>query len=310
VKNAVPRWTSGKLRGADRRRAAPPSGEGRAAGSPSSFPTTEPPTHAAAHRWEIGRRLDRGSPITSPVPRRSTAVSPARHPRRLWCARAGACHRLLQHRHAENRREVVAAWTNPNLNPVAARADGGSDCLQTPVGNVDPAAIRAAAVKLTPGSCADGPASCHRIGARPACVSYEINGSFSSSGARGVRTRQITRVMIASETRSPPDDADISPRRHPEMQSSPRSATLKARLAVVQQQRGETMAPGDCLRSARGMAREGSRKDTQGTRPGGSGRVLHRSVFGIRGGPRVWLKEQGAELTCAGGPPSASAGTA
>src|SRR3954454_15674525 len=87
-------------------------------------------------------------------------------------------------------------------------------------------------------------------------VSYVINGSILEIRGEGeYGTGEITRVLIAAKhdpRRSTPTYLLIDIR---ESESSPSIADMQARLAVVQQQLGESMAPTIAF-VVRGMGRE------------------------------------------------------
>lgn len=124
-------------------------------------------------------------------------------------------------------------------------------------------------------------------------VSYVINGSILEVRGEGeYGTGEITRVLIAARNdprRPTPTYLLVDIR---ESESSPSIGDVQARLAVVQQQLGETMAPVVAF-VARGVARERLADIYQArAREGESG--FRIEVFPDPEAARAWLKEQGA----------------
>ncbi len=124
-------------------------------------------------------------------------------------------------------------------------------------------------------------------------VSYVINGSILEIRGEGeYGTGEITRVLIAAKgdpRRTTPTYLLVDIR---ESESSPSIGDVQARLAVVQQQLGETMAPAVAF-VARGVARERLANIYQArAREGGAGFLIE--VFPDPETARAWLKEQGA----------------
>ena len=124
-------------------------------------------------------------------------------------------------------------------------------------------------------------------------VSYVINGSILEVRGEGeYGTGEITRVLIAARNdprRTTPTYLLIDIR---ESESSPTVGDVQARLAVVQQQLGETMAPAIAF-VVRGVARERLANIYQ-ARVGEGGGNFRIEVFTDPVAARVWLKEQGA----------------
>jgi hypothetical protein len=124
-------------------------------------------------------------------------------------------------------------------------------------------------------------------------VSYVINGSILEIRGEGeYGTGEITRVLIAARNdprRSTPTYLLVDIR---ESESSPSIADMQARVAVVQQQLGESMAPAIAF-VARGTARQRLANIYQArAREGGKGFQIE--VFPDPDTARSWLKEQGA----------------
>jgi hypothetical protein len=124
-------------------------------------------------------------------------------------------------------------------------------------------------------------------------VSYVINGSILEIRGEGeYGTGEITRVLIAAKhdpRRSTPTYLLIDIR---ESESSPSIGDVKARLAVVQQQLGQSMAPALAF-VVRGVARERLANIYQAhARERGNGFQIE--VFPDPETARTWLKQQGA----------------
>src|SRR6476659_1163819 len=120
-------------------------------------------------------------------------------------------------------------------------------------------------------------------------VSYVINGSILEIRGEGeYGTGEITRVLIAAKhdpRRSTPTCLLIDIR---DSGSSPSIADVKARLAVFQQQLGESMAPAVAF-VVRGVARERLANIYQAyARERGDG--LQIEVFPDPETARTWLK--------------------
>ena len=124
-------------------------------------------------------------------------------------------------------------------------------------------------------------------------VSYVINGSILEVRGEGqYGTCEITRVLIAARNdprRTTPTHLLIDIR---ESASSPSIGDVQARLAVVQQQLGETMAPAIAF-VVRGVARERLANIYQARAREGDG-GFRIEVFADPDAARAWLKEQGA----------------
>ena len=124
-------------------------------------------------------------------------------------------------------------------------------------------------------------------------VSYVINGSILEIRGEGeYGTGEITRVLIAARNdprRSTPTYLLVDIR---ESESSPSIADMQARVAVVQQQLGESMAPAIAF-VARGVARERLANIYQ-ARAREGGRGFQIEVFPDPETARSWLQEQGA----------------
>lgn len=124
-------------------------------------------------------------------------------------------------------------------------------------------------------------------------VSYVINGSILEVRGEGeYGTGEITRVLIAARNdrrRTTPTYLLVDIR---ESESSPTVGDVQARLAVVQQQLGETMAPAIAF-VVRGVARERLANIYQ-ARAGEGDSGFRIEVFTDPEAARVWLKEQGA----------------
>ena len=124
-------------------------------------------------------------------------------------------------------------------------------------------------------------------------VSYVINGSILEIRGEGeYGTGEITAVLIAARNdprRTTPTYLLIDIR---ESGSSPSIGDVQARLAVVQQQLGETMAPALAF-VVRGVARERLANIYQArAREGDAGFQIE--VFPDPETARAWLKAQGA----------------
>jgi hypothetical protein len=124
-------------------------------------------------------------------------------------------------------------------------------------------------------------------------VSYVINGSILEVRGEGeYGTGEITRVLIAAKNdprRATPTYLLVDIR---ESGSSPTVADIQARLAVVQQQLAETMAPAVAF-VVRGTARERLANIYQARAREGASR-FRIEVFPDPEAARAWLKEQGA----------------
>jgi hypothetical protein len=124
-------------------------------------------------------------------------------------------------------------------------------------------------------------------------VSYEIRGSILEVRGEGeYGTGEITAVLIAARNdpkRATPTFLLVDIR---ESESSPSIGDVQARLAVVPQQLGESMAPAVAF-VVRGMARERLANIYQARAREGSG-GFRIEVFPDRETARAWLKEQGA----------------
>jgi hypothetical protein len=124
-------------------------------------------------------------------------------------------------------------------------------------------------------------------------VSYVINGPILEIRGEGeYGTGEITAVLIAAKN----DPRRLSPTfllvDIRESESSPTVGDVQARLAVVQQQLGETMAPAVAF-VVRGTARARLANIYQArAREGDSGFQIE--VFPDPEAARAWLKEQGA----------------
>lgn len=124
-------------------------------------------------------------------------------------------------------------------------------------------------------------------------VSYEINGSILEVRGEGeYGTGEITAVLIAAKNdprRSTPTYLLVDIR---ESESSPSVGDVQARLAVVRQQLGETMAPAIAF-VVRGVGRERLANIYQ-TRAEDARNGFHIEVFTDPQAARAWLKERGA----------------
>jgi hypothetical protein len=124
-------------------------------------------------------------------------------------------------------------------------------------------------------------------------VSYEINGSILEIRGEGeYGTGEITRVLIAARNdprRIKPTYLLVDIR---ESESSPSPADVQARLAVVQQQLRDTMAPALAF-VVRGLAHDRIAQIYQ-TRAQDAGTGFRVEVFTDPDAARAWLKEQGA----------------
>ena len=124
-------------------------------------------------------------------------------------------------------------------------------------------------------------------------VSYEIRGSILEVKGEGeYGTGEITAVLIAAKNdprRSTPTFLLIDIR---ESESSPSIGDVQARLAVVQQQLGATMAPVVAF-VVRGVARDRLAQIYQ-ARAEEDGTSFRIQVFTEPQAARAWLVEQGA----------------
>ena len=124
-------------------------------------------------------------------------------------------------------------------------------------------------------------------------VSYLINGSILEVRGEGeYGTGEITAVLIAAKNdprRASPTFLLIDIR---ESETSPSTGDVRARLAVVQQQLGATMAPAVAF-VARGAARDRLAHLYQ-ARAEDEGSSFRIEVFTDPEAARAWLKEQGA----------------
>ena len=124
-------------------------------------------------------------------------------------------------------------------------------------------------------------------------VSYEIHGSILEVRGEGeYGTGEITAVLIAAKNdprRATPTFLLIDIR---ESESSPSIGDVQARLAVVQQQLGATMAPVVAF-VVRGVARDRLAQIYQ-ARAEEDGTSFRIQVFTEPQAARAWLKAQGA----------------
>jgi hypothetical protein len=124
-------------------------------------------------------------------------------------------------------------------------------------------------------------------------VSYVINGSILEVTGEGeYGTGEITAVLIAAKNdprRPSPTFLLIDIR---ESESNPSIGDVQARLAVVQQQLGATMAPTVAF-VVRGVARDRLAQIYQ-ARAQEAGNVFRIEVFTDPEGARTWLKTHGA----------------
>jgi hypothetical protein len=124
-------------------------------------------------------------------------------------------------------------------------------------------------------------------------VSYTINGSVLEIRGEGeYGTGEITRVLIAAKNdprRTTPTYLLVDIR---ESDSTPSPADVQARVAVVQQQLGATMAPAIAF-VVRGLARDRIAQIYQ-TRAEDAGTGFRIEVFTDPDAARAWLKQQGA----------------
>jgi hypothetical protein len=124
-------------------------------------------------------------------------------------------------------------------------------------------------------------------------VSYEIRGSILEIKGEGeYGTGEITAVLIAAKNdprRSTPTFLLIDIR---ESESSPSIGDVQARLAVVQQQLGATMAPAVAF-VVRGVARDRLAQIYQ-ARAEEDGTSFRIQVFTEPQAARAWLAAQGA----------------
>ena len=127
-------------------------------------------------------------------------------------------------------------------------------------------------------------------------VSYAINGSILEVRGEGeYGTGEITAVLIAARNdrrRTTPTYLLVDIR---ESESSPTVGDIQARLAVVQQQLGETMAPAIAF-VVRGVARERLANIYQ-ERAEEAGEGFRIQVFTEPEAARAWLTEQGADIS-------------
>jgi hypothetical protein len=124
-------------------------------------------------------------------------------------------------------------------------------------------------------------------------VSYDIHGSILEVKGEGeYGTGEITAVLIAAKNdprRSTPTFLLIDIR---ESESSPSIGDVQARLAVVQQQLGATMAPVVAF-VVRGAARDRLAQIYQ-ARAEEDGNSFRIQVFTEPQAARAWLEAQGA----------------
>ena len=124
-------------------------------------------------------------------------------------------------------------------------------------------------------------------------VSYVINGPILEIRGEGeYGTGEITAVLIAARNdprRSTPTFLLIDLR---ESESSPSIGDVQARLAVVQQQLGATMAPAIAF-VVQGVARDRLAQIYQ-ARAEDTGSGFRIEVFTEPQAARAWLKQQGA----------------
>ena len=124
-------------------------------------------------------------------------------------------------------------------------------------------------------------------------VSYVINGPILEIRGEGeYGTGEITAVLIAARNdprRSTPTFLLIDIR---ESESSPSIGDVQARLAVVQQQLGATMAPAIAF-VVQGVARDRLAQIYQ-ARAEDAGSGFRIEVFTEPQAARAWLKQQGA----------------
>lgn len=124
-------------------------------------------------------------------------------------------------------------------------------------------------------------------------VSYEIRGSILEVRGEGeYGTGEITAVLIAARNdpkRTTPTFLLVDIR---ESESSPSIGDVQARLAVVQQQLGASLAPTVAF-VVRGVARDRLAQIYQ-ARAEEDGASFRIQVFTDPQAARAWLKEQGA----------------
>jgi hypothetical protein len=124
-------------------------------------------------------------------------------------------------------------------------------------------------------------------------VSYAINGSILEVRGEGeYGTGEITAVLIKARNdprRTTPTYLLVDIR---ESESSPTVGDVQARLAVVQQQLGASMAPAVAF-VARGVARE-RLAHTYQARAEDAGNGFRIEVFTEPASARAWLQTQGA----------------
>ena len=124
-------------------------------------------------------------------------------------------------------------------------------------------------------------------------VSYVINGSILEIRGEGdYGTGEITRVLIAAKhdrRRVTPTYLLVDIR---ESESNPSPADVQARVAVVQQQLGESIAPAIAF-VVRGAPPErlASLSQKRAIDAGGNRRI---EIFTDPDAARAWLKQQGA----------------
>ena len=125
-------------------------------------------------------------------------------------------------------------------------------------------------------------------------VSYEIHGSILEVKGEGeYGTGEITAVLIAAKNdprRSTPTFLLIDIR---ESESSPSIGDVQARLAVVQQQLGATMAPVVAF-VVRGVARDRLAQIYQARAEEDGSTSFRIQVFTEPQAARAWLAAQGA----------------
>ena len=124
-------------------------------------------------------------------------------------------------------------------------------------------------------------------------VSYAINGPILEIRGEGeYGTGEITRVLIAAKNdplRATPTYLLVDIR---ESESTPSPADVQARVAVVQQQLGDSMAPAIAF-VVRGLGRDRLAQIYQ-TRVQDAGTGFRIETFTDPDAARTWLKQQGA----------------
>jgi hypothetical protein len=124
-------------------------------------------------------------------------------------------------------------------------------------------------------------------------VSYMFNGPILEIRGEGeYGTGEITRVLIAAKNdprRTTPTYLLVDIR---ESESSPSPGDVQARVAVVQQQLGESMAPAIAF-VVRGLAHDRIAQIYQ-SRAEDAGTGFRIEVFTDPDAARAWLKQQGA----------------